>query len=140
MLPMSAHDCNKETYVQRSGRFQPPVIVAVFPMRMMQVAFHQVVRMVAVLYRLMPAVGSMDVIGGMRPALVVRCAMVLIGAGGFERMFVNMVAVDMVQMPVVKVIHVAIVLDGSVAAIGTMNVRMFFLFHASSRHWFPFVC
>jgi hypothetical protein len=122
-----------------SGRFQSPVIVAVLAVGMVQMSFYQVVRVVAVRHRFMPAVGSMDVVGGVRSALVIRRAMVLIGAGCFKRMFVYMVAVDMVQMSVVKVIHVAIVLDGSVAAIRTMDMGMFFLFHAGSRHRFPFV-
>ena len=110
-----------------------------FSVRMVQVALYEVVGMVAVLHRLMPAVGSMYVVGGVCSALVIGGAMVLIGAGYFERMLVDMVAVNMVQMPVVKVIHVAIVLDGGVTAIRTVDMGMFFLFHAGSRHKFPFV-
>ena len=72
------------------------MIVAVLAVGMVQMSFYQVVGVVAVPHFFMPAVRSMNMITGMRSALVVRCAMVLIDPGCGEGMLVHMVAVDMV--------------------------------------------
>jgi hypothetical protein len=110
------------------------------PVRVVQVPLDQIIRVVAVGYRFMPAVRSVNVIGGMRSALVVRRAMVLVGCGGCQGVLVHVIAVDVVQMPVVKVIHVPVVLDGGMSAVRAVNMRMFFLFHVGSSHWVPFGC
>jgi hypothetical protein len=49
-------------------------------------------------------------------------------------MFVNVVSMNMVQMAVVEVIGMAVVLDGCVATIGAVDVRMSFMFSAGFSH------
>ena len=64
----------------------------------------------------------------MHMALVVRAAAVLggalvgIGLRYFDLMFIDVIAVHMVQMAVMEVINVAGVADGLVTTIGSMNV------------------
>jgi hypothetical protein len=63
--------------------------------------FYEIVRMVPVFHDFVPAVGSMNVVGGMSSAFVIRCTAILIRRAVCERVFVHMIAVDMVQVPLV---------------------------------------
>jgi hypothetical protein len=112
------------------------VIVAMLPVGMVQVAFHQIVRMVAMADGFMPAVGPMNVIGAMRPALVVRGTAILIRGAGSQCVFVDMIAMHVVKMTVVEIVDVALVANGRMAAVRTMGMRMSFLFHAGLSHCF----
>jgi hypothetical protein len=49
-------------------------------------------------------------------------------------MFVNVVPVNVVQMAVVKIIGMAVVLHGCVAASGAVDVDVSFMFAASFSH------
>ena len=55
-------------------------------------------------------------------------------------MLVHMISMHVVQMAVVEIIGVSIVPHRGVAAFWAVGVRMFFLFHAGSRHFIPFFC
>ena len=57
-----------------------------------------------------------------RAAAVLGCAPVGIGLRDFDLMFIDVIAVHMVQMAVMEVINVAGVADGLVTTIGSMNV------------------
>jgi hypothetical protein len=57
-----------------------------------------------------------------RAAAVLGCAPVGIGLRYFDLMFIDVIAVHMVQMAVMQVINVAGVADGRVTTIGSMNV------------------
>jgi hypothetical protein len=57
-----------------------------------------------------------------RAAAVLGCAPVGIGLRYFDLMFIDVIAVHMVQMAVMQVINVAGVADGHVTTIGSMNV------------------
>ena len=57
-----------------------------------------------------------------RAAAVLGCAPVGIGLRDFDLMFIDVIAVHMVQMAVMQVINVAGVADGLVTTIGSMNV------------------
>lgn len=93
----------------RSGcRFQAPVIVAVFPVRMVQVPLDQIVGVIAVQHGLMPAIGSMNVAGFVCPALVVRRAAILVRRPIGQRVLVDMISMYVVQMTVVKIIGVPV--------------------------------
>ena len=78
-------------------------------MRMVQVAIYQIVDMVAVRNLWMSAIGPVDVILVVPAAVVIRCAAVGIGGGYFQHAFIDMVAMNMVQVSVVQVIDVPIV-------------------------------
>ena len=95
---------------------------------MMQMAVDEVVDMVAVRNSRMPAIGSMHVPGGMSAALMVRRASTWIGAAHREFMFFDLAVGTLVmQMPVVQVVDMSLMLDGRMAAICPVLMRMIFV-------------
>jgi hypothetical protein len=115
------------------------VIVAVFPVRMVQVPTHQIIGVIPVQHSFVATIGSMNVVGVMRPALVVRRAAILIGWPVGQFVFVDMISMHVVQMTFVKIIDVAIVPDRGVPTIRAVRVCVSFLFQAGLRHFFPFL-
>ena len=111
-------------FTARSGGWKFPVIVAVSPVRMVQVPRYEVVDMIPVLHGFVAATGPMLV------SLVVRAARVGRRAGGRvrpadgERMLVDVIVVRVVQMTIVQVVGVTVVLHGLVAAAGAVLVRV----------------
>jgi hypothetical protein len=71
-----------------------------------------------------PAIGPVTVILFVPAAFVIRSALRSIGAGLRDRMLVHGAARDVVEMAVVEVIHVPVVVDGGMTALGAMYVRM----------------
>ncbi|GAB3741084.1 hypothetical protein GCM10028794_26440 [Silanimonas algicola] len=100
------------------------MVVAMPPMRMVQVTVDKVVDMVAMRHGLMAAAGAMHMVGGMPAAGMASGA----GRGVLridaDRMLIDVVAVHMVQVAVVQVVHVAVVLDRRVAAARAVDVGM----------------
>ena len=70
----------------------------------------------------MAAVGTMNVL----PVVAFRTERAFVGIRGTDGdgVFVHMVAVRMMQMAVVKIIHVPVMHDGNVSAIFAMDVGM----------------
>jgi len=101
---------------------QRPVVVAVSLMRMMQSAINQIIHVVAVRNSGVAAVGTVNVL----PIMAFRAQRAFVGIHGADGdgVFVYVVAVRMMQVPVVKVIHVSVVHDCDVSAIFTMDMRM----------------
>jgi len=99
-----------------------PVIVAVSVMRMMQLSANQVVHMVAMRNGRMTTVGAMN----MLPVMAFRSqrAFVRVGVADGNNVFINVVAVRMVQMAVVEIIHVPVVHDGDMPAIFAVDMGM----------------
>ena len=98
--------------------FQLAVIVAVTAMRMVQVATHEVVDMVAVRHPFMAATRAVDV-----SSFVTRDrsgAAVGLSGAEFDNVFIDVIAVWMMQMPVVQVIDVPVMFHGRVAAAGAV--------------------
>jgi len=104
------------------------------------VPLHQVVHVVSMRHGFMPAVGSMDVIGLVRSAVVVRRAAILVCFICVQFVFVNVISVHVMQMAVVEVIGMAIVLDGRVPTIGAVGVDMPFVDCARFRHGISPLC
>jgi len=98
--------------------------------RVVQVAVHQVIHVVAVRHRFVTAASAVNVL------LVVSGASMLGRAGGrvlavhIQRVLIAMIAVRVVQMAVVQVIDVPGMLDGRVAAISAVLVRVPFVLFA----------
>lgn len=92
--------------------------------RMMKASINQVVHMVAVRDSGMAAAGAVNVFLRMFGGGKTGCAFVGVGGINSNRVFVHVVAVRMVQMAVVKIVHVAFVLDSGVSASRRVNVRM----------------
>ena len=116
--------CTDADSTARSGCRKFPVIVAVPPVRMVQVPRDEVVDMIPVLHCFVAATGAMLV------SLVVRAARVGRRAGGrvwpadCKRMLIDVIVVHVVQVPVVEVVGVTIMLHGLVAAAGAVLVRV----------------
>lgn len=108
--------------------FQCAVVVAMAIVRMMQPAIDQIVHMVSVRHRRVPAVGAVSMISRMplRPV----SAGVRVRRVDRNHMFIHVIAVDVVQVAVVQIIRVARVFYGNVAATGPVLVGMVFMFYA----------
>lgn len=98
------------------------MIVAVPIVRVMQMARHQIVDVVAVRDPLVPAGRAVSVGGVVLAAVMLGCAVNRVLRPDLERVLVYVVAVRMVQMPVVQVVHVALVAHGGVTAAGAVLV------------------
>jgi hypothetical protein len=98
------------------------VIVAVVAVRVVQVALHQVVDVVAVRHRLVAAPWPMLVVGVVPLAAVAGRAAVGIGGGNLDHVLVDMVAVRMMQVAVMQVVDMIAMADGGMPAAGTVNV------------------
>ncbi len=104
------------TLGRSSGQAQRAVVIAVIPVRMMQVPVYQVIDVIIVRNSRMAAVGAMNVV------LVVALAVVgdaPVRVGVRDRYYMLLVVVFMgaVQVPVVQVPHMVLVLYGNVTAV-----------------------
>ena len=102
----------------------PPVVVAMVAMRMMQASVNQIVNMVAVRNGGMAAIGTVNMFRRVFLGGEARRAFVGIRGTDGNRVLVHMVAVRVMQMAVVQIIHMAFVFDGGVSAAGAVDVRM----------------
>lgn len=101
-----------------------PVVVAMVAVRMMEVAVHEVVNMVAMRDGRVSAIGAVNMLrlvfggGKSRRAFV--------GVRGIDgnSMFIYVVAMRMMKMAIVKVIYMPFVFDGGMAASGCVHMRM----------------
>ena len=98
------------------------MVVAVIAVGVVQVVGDQVVDVVAVRHRLMPAFRPVGM-----PCLVLRTGMfggaVLgIRLTGLDHVLVHVVLVRVVQVPIVQVVHMSVVAHGGVAAVRTVLV------------------
>lgn len=99
------------------------VIIAVVPVRMVQVAVDEIVDVVTVGNLRMPTVRAMDMADGMAAASMSRSTAVRVNWRHREYTFVDMIAVQVMQMAVMQVVDVSIVVNGRVAT--ARAVRMF---------------
>jgi len=92
--------------------------------RMMQVTVYQVIDVIAVGNRFVPASRTMHMVGGMSAAAMVRGANLRIGFRNSDNMLVHMIAMRMMQMTVVQIIHVTVMNDCRVPAVRAVLVGM----------------
>jgi hypothetical protein len=100
------------------------VIVAVTAVWMVQLAIHKVINMVAVRYGFMAAVEAVRVGLPIDAAVVARRTFVRVHHGNLNLMVVDMIAVDVMQMAIVKVIGVAVMSHGRVPTVWAMHVAV----------------
>jgi hypothetical protein len=93
-------------------------------MGMVQVPIDEVVHVVAVGHRGVTAVRTMDMPRNMATAAVLGGALCRVGAVDVKPMLLDTLAIRMMKMAVVKIVHVIVVLDGLVPAVGTVLVRV----------------
>ena len=103
----------------RSGQLDRPVIVAMVAVRMMQPPVHKIIDMIPMRHGFMPATRAMPV-----SAFVFRRAAGGVGGVDSKGMFVDMVAMHMVQMAVVEIVDVAVVTNRGMPAVWTVLMGM----------------
>jgi hypothetical protein len=99
------------------------MVVAVAVVRVMQVSIDQVVDMVAMRHRLVPAVLPVPMIGRMGVAIVLVAA-IGIAVVDSDAVLVDVVLVRMMQVAIVQVVDVVAVTHGQVAAVRTVTVHV----------------
>jgi hypothetical protein len=103
------------------------VIITVITVNVMEMIVHQIIGVTGVRHTLMAAGRSMDVSCGMAGAAVIRRALRSIDTGGLDRMLVRVLAINVVEMAIVKIIRVAVVSDSRVTACGSVRMHMPFM-------------
>jgi GNAT superfamily N-acetyltransferase len=98
------------------------VVVAVVPVRMVEMLVYEVVEVVSMRHLLVTAARSVRVCGLVLTAVVRRRAVRRVGVGHLEDVLVDVVVVIVVQMPVVQVVDVVLVLDRGVPAAGAVQM------------------
>ena len=98
------------------------MVITVRPVWMVEMPVHQVVHVIAVRHPLVSAAARVDVILGMAAAAVLGCAACLVRGTHRQDVIVNVIAVHVMEMPIVEVVGMVAVLDGGVTATGSMSV------------------
>lgn len=98
--------------------------VAMVTMWMVQMTVDQVVHMIPMGDGFMSAAGAVDVAIGMTAALMVRGAFAGVCGRHRQHMLIHVLLMRMVQMTVMQVVHMAIMLNGGMPAVGPMLVVM----------------
>jgi hypothetical protein len=124
--------------VGRSDACDGAVRVAMAGVGMVQMPFHKIVDMIAMRHRLVSAAGTMNMAGLMAGTTVSRGAGIRIGLRHLD----HMVAMRMVQMPIMEVIDMVAVTHGGMAAASAMRVGVTVVagLRTAVHHWFSFSC
>jgi hypothetical protein len=88
----------------------------------MQAPVDQIVDVVAVRHRFVSAAGAVHVTRLVVGAAVLGIAAVGVAVGDLDHVLVDVICMQVVKVPVVQVVDVVAVLDGDMAAPGTMLV------------------
>lgn len=103
------------------------MVVACSTFGMMKMSLYQVVGVIAVRHRFMPTSGAMFVLSGVASAIMAgRTRGRMPGVDG-NHMLIYVICVRMVQVAIVKVVHMSFVLDSGVSARWAMFVRVSFM-------------
>jgi hypothetical protein len=100
------------------------MVVAVAPVRVVEVIAHQVVKMIAVGHGFMTAAWTVNMAGLMARTGVLRRAGIRVLRGDLQRALVDVISVHGMQAAVVQIVHVAAVADGRVTAAFAVDVRV----------------
>lgn len=98
------------------------MVVAVIAVRVVQVPIDEVVGVVAVWYRLVAATELVDVAGLVAVARVIGGAGVWMGCVDADDVLIDVTCVGVVQVTAVQVVDVTVVVNGGMAAVGTVLV------------------
>jgi hypothetical protein len=92
------------------------MVITMVSMRMMQVPIHDVIDVIAVRHRLVPAARTMNMTRPMPTASVRRCAAIRIRRRNRNGvLFHRTIPIRVMKMPVVNIVHVSLMLDLRVA-------------------------
>ncbi len=120
-----------------SGDLQRTVVVAVIAVRMVQMAVDQVIHVVAVRHRFMPAARPMHMTGAMAGTVVLRRAAVRVGGADGDHVLVDMVAMHVMQVAVMQEIDVAFVAHRGVTALRAVLVLVMGVLGATGHRRSP---
>lgn len=98
------------------------MVVAVVPMRMVQVVADEVVHVVAVRHHVVPAAGAVLVIALVMRAVVIGRAVGWVAVADRNRVSLHFIALVVVKLAVVQVIDVVVVAYRRMPAVGTVLV------------------
>lgn len=113
--------------------------ITVVAVRMMQIAVNQIIHMVAMRNRLMPASRTVDMASIMPGTDVIRGALGGVRGTDLQHMLIDMRTVDMVQMAIVQIIGMAGVAYSQMTAAWTMLMVVIMVFLASIHSHPPVV-
>ena len=102
--------------------FQLAVIVAVLFVRMMQVSLHDIVRMISMRHRLMTTLWTVNVIRFMSATVVLRRTLFWICGIDGQLVFLNVLSVDVMHVPILEIVRMALMFYGGMATVRTVNV------------------
>jgi hypothetical protein len=111
------------------------VIVAMIAMRVMQPAVDQIVEVIAMRHRFVPASRAMDMAASMEGLALTGGAVGGVGRTDLDGMFVDMVAMHVVQMPIVKIVDMIAMPDRNVAAAWAVPMGVVGVDIAAFSHW-----
>lgn len=112
------------------------MVVAMVAVLMVKTSIDQIIRVIAMWDGFMTAAGPMEMILVMADMTRQRITTGGIGRAHVDHMLIDMIAVRMVKVAVMKVIDMVIMLHGHVAATGTMRmIMMFVMRQIAIRHW-----
>lgn len=106
------------------GDLHGAVVVAVIPVRVMEMSVDQIVDMVAVRYGFVSAAGTVPVVLVVSAAGVIGRAAAGIAIAHLDGVLVDVIAVGVMEMAVVQVVDVVTVPDRGMAARRAMLVRV----------------
>ncbi len=107
-----------------SNELNRSVVVAVITVGVMEMPIDDVVDVVPMGYGFVATAWPVDMVWIVAGALVIRCAGIGVLFGDFQAVLIDVVAVDVMEMPVVKVIDVIAMPNGCVPTTRTMLVVM----------------
>ena len=100
------------------------MIITVISVRMMQMTIHQIVYMISVWNLFMAAVWTVNMIWIVSSTSVVWRARTGVCRSDLDSMFVDVIAMGMMEMSIVKIVHMVSVLNRRMATSWTVNVFM----------------
>jgi len=103
------------------------VIVTVIPVRMVQVVLDKVIHVIPMRHPLVATRRAVHVSLLMMPAVVLGGAARWMLGADLERVFVDVIAVHVMEVPVVQVIDVVSVLDGDMSASWSVGMAVSFM-------------
>jgi hypothetical protein len=134
--PVLKRPTNRENALARAGRSELDcaVIVAMIAVLVMKMAADEVIDMITVRNRGVSAIGAVPVAALVSAAAVPGSAAIRVAVAHADAMFIHVIVMDVMKMPVVQIIDVAVVPDGSVAALRAMDVLVAFVSLMILRH------
>ncbi|KWF36867.1 hypothetical protein WL88_01400 [Burkholderia diffusa] len=120
--PSAARESARGRRQSRSGELYRAVVITVVAMRVMKAAVDQIIDVIAVRYSLVPATRAVHMTRLMVTA--VRRTFVRIFRADLDLMFVDMIAVRMVQVAIMEIVYVVAMLDCGVTAVRAMLMVM----------------